>query len=84
MTKNLVGLKDDPRALEGAKYICDQKVIALRKVDQAETEKNISDLKKHIEELDYDIAHIDQVVVRELDKLKPFFKERTLKVKEDA
>ena len=84
LTKNLVGLKDDPRALEGAKYICDQRVIALRKVDQAETEKNISDLKKHIEELDYDIAHIDQVVVRELDKLKPFFKERTLKVKEGA
>ena len=32
LTKNLVGLKDDPRALEGAKYICDQRVIALRKV----------------------------------------------------
>lgn len=80
LAKNLPGLKDARNGVEGAKYILDQRVISLRKLDQAETEKTIGDLQKHIEELDYDIAHIDQVVIRELDKLKPFFRERTLKI----
>lgn len=79
LTENLQGLKGSPNALEGAKYICDQRVISLRKVDQAKTEADIADLQKHIDELDHDIAHIDEVVIRELDKLKPFFHERKLK-----
>jgi 2C-methyl-D-erythritol 2,4-cyclodiphosphate synthase len=60
------------------------KVISLKKVDQGETEKVIVDLQKRLEELEYDIAHIDLVVVRELDKLKPYFRDRKLKIQEDA
>ena len=42
--------------------------------------KDIKDYEQHIKELDYDIAHIDDVVIRELDKLKPFYRDRMLKV----
>lgn len=80
LANNLTGLKGSPNALEGAKYICDQRVISLQKVDQEKTEADIAEHQKHIEELDYDIAHIDEVVIRELDKLKPFFRDRKLKV----
>jgi DNA gyrase/topoisomerase IV subunit A len=77
-------LKGTPQALEGAKYICDQKIISLRKIDQSEIEKSISDFQKHIDELNKDIANIDNVVIRELDKLKEFYKERRLKVQENT
>jgi DNA gyrase/topoisomerase IV subunit A len=84
LAENLAGLKGSPRALEAAEYICSMKVISLKKVDQGETEKVIVDLQKRLEELEYDIAHIDLVVVRELDKLKPYFRDRKLKIQEDA
>lgn len=84
LVNNLTGLKGTPQALEGAKYICDQKIISLRKIDQTEIEKSISDFQKHIDELNKDIANIDDVVIRELDKLKEFYKERRLKVQENT
>lgn len=80
IAENLPGLKGAANALEAAKYICDQRVISLRKLDQEKLTAEIADLQKRIDEIDNDIANIDQVVVRELDKLKPYFKERKLKV----
>lgn len=80
LAENLQGLKGTSRAVEGAKYICDQRVISLQKIDQSKMETDIKDYETRIKELEYDIAHIDEVVIRELDKLKPFFKDRTLKV----
>lgn len=80
IAENLPGLKGEPDAMEGAKYICDQRVISLRKIDQEKTEQDIKDLQTHINELDYDIAHIADVVIRELDKLKPFYRDRKLAV----
>lgn len=80
LANNLQGLKGTSNAHEGAKYICEQRVISLQKIDQEKTETDIAEYQKHIEELEHDIAHIDEVVIRELDKLKPFFHERTLKV----
>lgn len=82
IAENLPGLKGEPDAMEGAKYICDQRVISLRKIDQEKTEQDIKDLQTHINELDYDIAHIADVVIRELDKLKPFYRDRKLQVAE--
>lgn len=79
LANNLQGLRGTTNAIAGAKYICDQRVISLQKVDQAKTEADIVELQKRIDELDHDIAHIDEVVVRELEKLKPFYRERRLK-----
>lgn len=80
IAENLPGLKGTERALEGAKYICDQRVISLQKVDQEKTQNEIDEYAKRIAELEHDIAHISDVVIRELDKLKPFFRERKLAV----
>lgn len=80
IAENLPGLKGKKNAIEGAKYICDQRIISLQKIDQDKTKAQIAEDEKHIEELDNDIAHIDEVVIRELDNLKEFYKERKLKV----
>lgn len=80
VAENLPKLKGTDRALEGAKYICDQKIISLQQIDQDKISKDINECKVKISELINDINNIDQVVLRELDKLKPFYKERTLKV----
>ena len=79
IAENLPQLKGTRRALEGSKYICDQKVISLQKIDQNKTNEDINEFKKRIAELENDINNIDQVVLRELDKLKPFYKPRVLK-----
>ena len=80
IAENMPGLKGKSFAMEAAKYICDQKVISLQKTDQDKIKKDIADYASHIKELENDIAHIDNVVIRELDKLKPFFRDRMLKV----
>ncbi len=80
ISENLPSLKGTKRALEGAKYICDQRVISLQQIDQEKMKNDITDFRNRITELDNDINNIDQVVLRELDKLKPFYKERCLKV----
>lgn len=77
---NMPGIKGNKNAMDAAKFICDQRVISLQKIDQNKTKQDIKDFENRIKELDNDIAHIDDVVIRELDKLKPFFTERKLKV----
>ena len=42
--------------------------------------KDIGEFKKHIDELNDDINNIDRVILRELEKLKPFYKDRMLKI----
>ena len=80
IAENMPGIKGTKTAIEAAKFICDQRVISLQKIDQDKMKKDIKDYEQHIKELDYDIAHIDDVVIRELDKLKPFYRDRMLKV----
>ena len=80
IAENMPGIKGTKTATEAAKFICDQRVISLQKIDQDKMKKDIKDYEQHIKELDYDIAHIDDVVIRELDKLKPFYRDRMLKV----
>ena len=79
IAENLPKLKGTPRALDGARYICDQRVISLQQIDQSKMEQDIVDFRAKIAELDDDINNIDRVVLRELDKLKPFFRDRRLK-----
>ena len=80
IAENMPGIKGTKTATEAAKFICDQRVISLQKIDQDKMKKDIKDYEQHIKELEYDIAHIDDVVIRELDKLKPFYRDRMLKV----
>ena len=80
IAENMPGLKGKPFAMEASRYICDQRVISLQKTDQDKIKKDILDYTSHIKDLDNDIAHIDNVVIRELDKLKPFYRDRMLKV----
>ena len=80
IAENMPGIKGTKTAIEASKFICDQRVISLQKIDQDKMKKDIKDYEQHIKELDYDIAHIDDVVIRELDKLKPFYRDRMLKV----
>lgn len=80
IAENMPGLKGKTFATEAAKYICDQRVISLQKVDQDKIKNEIQDYVTHIKELEHDIANIDDVVIRELDKLKPFYRDRKLKV----
>ena len=80
IAENMPGLKGKTFATDAAKYICDQRVISLQKVDQDKIKNEIQDNVKHINELENDIANIDDVVIRELDKLKPFYRDRKLKV----
>ena len=80
IAENMPGLKGKTFATDAAKYICDQRVINLQKVDQDKIKNEIQDNVKHIKELEHDIANIDDVVIRELDKLKPFYRDRKLKV----
>ena len=80
IAENMPGLKGKTFATEAAKYICDQRVISLQKVDQDKIKNEIQDNVTHIKELEHDIDNIDDVVIRELDKLKPFYRDRKLKV----
>lgn len=80
IAENMPGIKGKTFAMDAAKYICDQKVISLQKIDQDKIKKDITDFGNHIKSLENDIAHIENVVLRELDNLKPFYKERMLKV----
>lgn len=80
IAENMPGLKGKSFAIEAAKYIGDQRVISLQKIDQDKIKTDIKDYEKNIKALEYDIAHIDDVVIRELDKLKPFYRDRKLKV----
>lgn len=78
ISENMPNIKGKPYAKEAAKYICDQKVISLQKIDQAKITKDITDYTNRIKALENDIKNIDNVVIRELDRLKPYFKDRKL------
>ena len=79
IAENMPQIKGTKRAIEAAKYICDLKIIAIQQIDQDKMNKDINDYRKHIADLDADINDIDKVVLRELDKLKVFYKPRMLK-----
>lgn len=80
IAENMPQIKGTKRAVEAAKYICDLKIIAIQQIDQDKMNKDINDYRKHIADLEADINDIDKVVSRELDKLKVFYKPRTLKI----
>ena len=72
--------KDPQKVKEGAEYITDLKLSALKKVDIEKLEKDSKDLIKEMERIDADLLDIDRVISRKLDGLKPFFKPRSLKI----
>lgn len=80
IAENMPQIKGTKRAVEAAKYICDLKIIAIQQIDQDKMNKDINDYRKRIADLEEDINDIDKVVSRELDKLKVFYKPRTLKI----
>lgn len=79
IAENMPQIKGTKRAVEAAKYICDLKIIAIQQIDQDKMNNDINDYRKRIADLEADINDIDKVVSRELDKLKVFYKPRTLK-----
>lgn len=80
IAENMPQIKGTKRAVEAAKYICDLKIIAIQQIDQDKMNNDINDYRKRIADLEADINDIDNVVSRELDKLKVFYKPRTLKI----
>lgn len=80
IAENMPQIKGTKRATEAAKYIGDLKIISIQQIDQAKMSKDIGEFKKHIDELNDDINNIDRVILRELEKLKPFYKDRMLKI----
>ena len=80
IAENMPHIKGTKRAAEAAKYIGDLRIISIQQIDQNKMNKDINEFKKHIAELDEDINNIDRVLLRELDKLKVFYKERKLKI----
>jgi DNA gyrase/topoisomerase IV subunit A len=67
-------------ANELAEYLMDQKLTAIRKLDLNKLQKELVECQKKTANLNADLADISKVVLRELDKLKVFYKARTLKV----
>ena len=80
IAENMPQIKGTKRAVEAAKYICDLKIIAIQQIDQDKMNNDINDYRKRIADLEAGINDIDKVVSRELDKLKVFYKPRTLKI----
>ena len=58
----------------------DQKLNAIRKLDAKKLNEDISECVKRQNELNEDLSDISTVVIRELDKLKKFYKPRKLKI----
>lgn len=73
-------MKDRVKAKEGAIYIGEQRVISLKKVDQVKTQKDIDSIDLDIKSLNKDLNDIDSVVIRELNNLKSFYKDRKLEI----
>ncbi len=68
------------KALEGAEYLGDQKIFSLRKLDQPKLEETIKQYEKDIIQLNLDLNNIDEVIIRHLNELKPWFTDRKIKV----
>lgn len=75
----LKSFTDKSKAKELAEYLMDQKLISIRKIDLAKVQKELADSNKKLSDLNNDLADISKVVLRELDKLKVFYKPRMLK-----
>lgn len=67
-------------AKELAEYLMDQKLASIRKLDLNKLQKELMECQKKTIGLNTDLVDISKVVLRELDKLKVFYKERILKV----
>ena len=80
IAENMPHIKGTKRATEAAKYICDLKIISIQQIDQDKMNKDIEDYRKRMAELDADINDIDRVILRELEKLKVFYRPRMLKI----
>lgn len=61
-----------------AEYLMDQKLNAIRKLDLTKINKELGDSNKKLADLNNDLADISKVVLKELDKLKQFYKPRIL------
>ena len=73
-------LKGTGKEREGAEYVLDLKLAALKKIDIAKVQKQIESNLKELDRIDDDMKSIDKVIVRKLDGLKEFFKPRSLKI----
>lgn len=73
-------VKNAKLAKELAEYLMDQKLVSIRKLDLNKLQKDLVECQKKTTSLNADLADISKVVLRELDKLKVFYKERNLKV----
>ena len=78
---SLVKKSKEKQAYEGADYIGSQQVFSLKKADQSKITSDIKSSLKQIHKIKYNINHIDEVVIQQLDNLSPFFKDRNLKLK---
>jgi len=76
LLNNLKGLEKFKNPRECARFICNQRIIELKKTDQEKVKKEIDVLNKEIDKIDKDIKNIDSVVIRELNKLKRFSNKR--------
>lgn len=72
-------LKGTGKEREGAEYVLDLKLAALKKIDIAKVQKQIEGNVKDLGRIDDDMKSIDKVIVRKLNGLNEFFKERKLK-----
>ena len=75
-------LRGTGKEREGAEYVLDLKLSALKKIDISKVQKQIESNIKELGRIDDDMKSIDKVIVRKLDSLKEFFKPRMLKVQE--
>ena len=80
IAEHLPYLKKNDRAKEGASYIADLKLSALKKIDIAKIEKEIAGYECEMFKIESDLENIDKVIAKKLDGLKEFFKPRTLKL----
>jgi len=70
---------DWKKAEELAVWLMDQKLCSIRKLDLNKIEKDLKENNDKLKELRCDLSDISKVVLRELDKLKVFYKPRKLK-----
>lgn len=75
-----LNMTDDKLAAELANWLMDQKLCSIRKLDLNKIEKDTEECEDKLKKLNCDLSDISKVVLRELDKLKVFYKPRMLKV----
>lgn len=80
ITGKIPFLKGSGKEREGAEYVLDFKLSALKKIDISKVQKQIESNLKELGRIDDDMKSIDKVIAKKLDGLKEFFKPRKLKI----